>query len=152
MLTLTDKELELLNTLLPRYKAYKKPTQQQQLLILLGEKSNRNDDDIKKLQVILSAEKKAIELYEKEKAVRDLLQAEKTKERKKFENGTYELGGFFRAMLKENNPHFVQAFKTAIQNGKIKKTYTDNSPLFADYDSLLNAPATTAPTQPQNPQ
>ena len=60
-MTLTDKELDLLNKLLPKYKAYKKPTQQQQLLVVLGEKPNKNDDDVKKLQLILSAEKKAIE-------------------------------------------------------------------------------------------
>lgn len=160
-MTLTDKELDLLNKLLPKYKAYKKPTQQQQLLVVLGEKPNKNDDDVKKLQLILSAEKKAIELYEKEKAVKDLLQAEKAHERKKFENGTYELGGLFRALLKENNPAFVQAFKTAIQNGKIRKTYKDNTPLFADYDNLFttqqnnaqstqNAPATNIPPTAQN--
>ena len=160
-MTLTDRELDLLNKLLPKYKAYKKPTQQQQLLVALGEKPNKDDDDIKKLQLILSAEKKAIELYEKEKAVKDLLQAEKALERKKFENGTYELGGLFRALLKENNPAFVQAFKTAIQNGKIRKTYKDNTPLFADYANLLttpqnnaqltqNAPATNIPPTAQN--
>ena len=144
MATLTAKEQKLLDDRVTVFKAYKKHTQRQADLISLAEKTTRTDDEVKRLKALLDIEQKALELAESQKKLDKLAKAEKDKERQKFDNGTYQLGGLFRAMLKQNNPHFIQAFRYAVQNKTIKTTYTDDTPLYAEYDKFL------APAVPSN--
>lgn len=144
MSDLTAKQSKLLDELLPKFKAYKTQTKRQADLISLAEKPSRSDDDNKKLKALLDIEQKALDLANAQKELSRLAKAEKDKERQKFDNGTYQLGGLFRAMLKENNPHFVQAFRHAVQNKTIKTTYTDDTPLYSEYDKFL------APAVPSN--
>lgn len=140
MSDLNSKQSKLLDELLPKFKSYKTQTKRQADLISLAEKTSRNDDEVKRLKALLDIEQKAIDLANAQKELSKLAKAEKDKERAKFDNGTYQLGGLFRAMLKENNPAFVSAFRHAVQSEKIKTTYTDNTPLYAEYDKFL-APA-----------
>lgn len=144
MATLTAKEQKLLDDRVTVFKAYKKHTQRQADLIALAEKTTRTDDEVKRLKALLDIEQKAINLANAQKELSKLAKAEKDKERAKFDNGTYQLGGLFRAMLKQNNPHFIQAFRYAVQNKTIKTTYTDDTPLYAEYDKFL------APAVPSN--
>ena len=75
-----------------------------------------------------------------------IAKAEKTLERKIFEHGTYQLGGLFRALLKENNPAFIQVYRQAVQSGKLKMTYKDKDdngkeyPVFSEYANLNGSP------------
>ena len=50
-------DTDYLNSLVTRFKAYKRPNDTQKLIIALGSKSERSDDDDKKLTVLLRAEK-----------------------------------------------------------------------------------------------
>ena len=153
MATLTAKETKLLNDRVTAFKSYKKHTQRQADILALAEKSNLNDDEIKRLKALLDIEQKALDLANSQKALEKLARAEKDKERAKFEHGTFQLGGLFRALLKENNPAFVQAFRQAVQNKTIKTTYTDDTPLYAEYDKFLTGGngSNNAPIQSQSP-
>ena len=144
MATLTAREQKLLDDRVTVFKAYKKHTQRQADLIALAEKTTRNDDEVKRLKALLDIEQKALDLATSQKNLEKLAKAEKDKERQKFEHGTYQLGGLFRALLKENNHALIQEFRKAVANQKIKTTYTDGSPLYAEYDKFL------APAVPSN--
>lgn len=137
MATLTAKEQKLLDDRLATFKAYKKHTDRQAQIIALGDKTIRNDDEVKKLKALLDVEQKALDYANSQKELGKLAKAEKDKERAKFEHGTFQLGGLFRALLKENNPQFIQAFRQAVANQKIKTTYTDNTPLYNEYEKFL---------------
>lgn len=166
-LSLTDKETSYLNEVVEKYNSYKTKTDKQQLLINLSSLKDKTEKDIKTIKTLLSIQKGIDDLAQKNKSIDDMLKADKKAERAKFEHGTFELGGFFRAMLKSGNADFINAFKSGIASGKIKKTYTDNTPLFAEYDKLEITPpqsqpqatqstqppqGNNTPTQPQNPQ
>ena len=143
MATLTAKEQKLLDERVTAFKSYKKHTQRQANILALAEKSVRTDDETKRLKALLDIEQKALDLANSQKALDKLARAEKDKERQKFDNATYQLGGLFRAMLKQNNPTFIQVFRQAVQNKTIKTTYTDGSPLYADYDKFLATTVTS---------
>ena len=93
-------------------------------------------------------------LLNKEKNIEKLAKAEKDKERRIFEHGTYQLGGLFRALLKNNDTAFIRAFRQAVQDEKIKMTYKDKEqdgkeyPIFTEYSNLLNG----SPVSPQSTQ
>lgn len=137
MATLTAREQKLLDDRVTVFKAYKKHTQRQADLIALAEKNTRNDDEVKRLKALLDIEQKALDLATSQKNLEKLAKAEKDKERQKFEHGTYQLGGLFRALLKENNHALIQEFRKAVANQKIKTTYTDNTPLYNEYEKFL---------------
>lgn len=137
MATLTAREQKLLDDRVTVFKAYKKHTQRQADLIALAEKTTRNDDEVKRLKALLDIEQKALDLATSQKNLEKLAKAEKDKERQKFEHGTYQLGGLFRALLKENNHALIQEFRKAVANQKIKTTYTDNTPLYNEYEKFL---------------
>jgi hypothetical protein len=75
-------DTDYLNSLVTRFKAYKKPNDTQRLIIALGELQERSDDDNKKLSVLLRAEKKADELMKARAATQRIMNAEKTAARK----------------------------------------------------------------------
>lgn len=151
MATLTAKEQKLLDDRLATFKAYKKHTDRQAQIIALGDKTTRTDDEIKKLKALLDIEQKALDLATSQKNLEKLAKAEKDKERAKFEHGTFQLGGLFRALLKENNQQFIQAFRQAVASQKIKTTYTDDTPLYAEYDKFLTG-SNGSPVAPQSTQ
>lgn len=146
MATLNTKEQKLLDDRLATFKAYKKHTQRQADLIALAEKTNLTDNETKKLKALLAIEQKALDLANAQKELDKIAKAEKTLERKIFEHGTYQLGGLFRALLKENNPHFINAYRQAVQSGKLKMTYKDKDdngkeyPVFSEYANLNGSP------------
>lgn len=137
MATLTAKEQKLLDDRLATFKAYKKHTDRQAQIIALGDKTTRTDDEIKKLKALLDVEQKALDYANSQKELGKLAKAEKDKERAKFEHATFQLGGLFRALLKENNHALIQEFRKAVANQKIKTTYTDNTPLYNEYEKFL---------------
>lgn len=75
-------DTDYLNSLVTRFKAYKKPNDTQKLIIALGELQERSDDDDKKLSVLLRAEKKADELVKARAATQRIMNAEKAAARK----------------------------------------------------------------------
>jgi hypothetical protein len=154
MATLNAKEQKLLADRVTVFKAYKKHTQRQADLIALAEKTTRNDDEVKRLKALLDIEQKALDLATSQKNLEKLAKAEKDKERRIFEHGTYQLGGLFRALLKNNDTAFIRAFRQAVQDEKIKMTYKDKEqdgkeyPIFTEYSNLLNG----SPVSPQATQ
>lgn len=79
---MNNSDLEYLDKLVTRFKGYKSPTDTQILLMALGEKINRNAQDDKDLKVLLTAEKKAEELFKARTAARKLMNTAKDAERK----------------------------------------------------------------------
>lgn len=128
----SDKDNELLQNLVTKYKAYSKPTDTQKLLVSLYELQNKNDDDLKKLQALLKVEKKAIAHFNEQKKLKDMLKAEKDKERKALEHNKFLLGGWLWGELSKKNPQLVQMVNQAIQNGDIKAYDKDGNFLFGE--------------------
>lgn len=128
----SDKDNELLQNLVTKYKAYSKPTDTQKLLVSLYELQNKNDDDFKKLQALLKVEKKAIAHFNEQKKLKDMLKAEKDKERKALEHNKFLLGGWVWSELVEKNPQIMQLVMQAIQNGKVKAYDKDGKFLFSE--------------------
>lgn len=128
----SDKDNELLQNLVTKYKAYSKPTDTQKLLVSLYELQNKNDDDFKKLQALLKVEKKAIAHFNEQKKLKDMLKAEKDKERKALEHNKFLLGGWLWGELSKKNPQLVQMVNQAIQNGDIKAYDKDGNFLFGE--------------------
>lgn len=129
---LNDKDNEYLQKLVTKYKAYSKPTDNQKLLVSLFDLNNKNDDDFKKLQALLKAERKAEAHFNAQKKVKDLLKADKEKERKALEHNKFLLGGWVWSELVEKNPQFVQLVTQAIQSGKVKGYDKDGKFLFGE--------------------
>lgn len=129
---LSDKDNEFLQGLVTKYKAYSKPTDNQKLLIALYNLPNKNDDDFKKLQALLKVERKAIAHYNAQKKVKDLLKAEKDKERKALEHNKFLLGGWLWGELSKKNPQLVQMVNQAIQDKKINAYDKDGKFLFGE--------------------
>lgn len=128
----SDKDNELLQNLVTKYKAYSKPTDTQKLLVSLYELQNKNDDDFKKLQALLKVEKKAIAHFNEQKKLKDMLKAEKDKERKALEHNKFLLGGWLWGELSKKNPQLVQMVNQAIQSGDIKAYDKDGNFLFGE--------------------
>jgi len=128
----SDKDNELLQNLVTKYKAYSKPTDTQKLLVSLYELQNKNDDDFKKLQALLKVEKKAIAHFNEQKKLKDMLKSEKDKERKALEHNKFLLGGWLWGELSKKNPQLVQMVNQAIQNGDIKAYDKDGNFLFGE--------------------
>ena len=128
----SDKDNELLQNLVTKYKAYSKPTDTQKLLVSLYELQNKKDDDFKKLQALLKVEKKAIAQFNEQKKLKDMLKAEKDKERKALEHNKFLLGGWLWGELSKKNPQLVQMVNQAIQSGDVKAYDKDGNLLFGD--------------------
>lgn len=134
---LNDKDNTFLQELVTKYKTYSKPTDNQKLLIAMYDLENKNDDDFKKLQALLKAERKAEAHFNAQKKIKDLLKADKEKERKALEHNKFLLGGWVWSELVEKNPQIMQLVMQAIQNGKVKAYDKDGKFLFGN---VLNAP------------
>lgn len=129
---LTDKDNEYLEKLVTKYQAYSKPNDNQKLLVMLYNLNNKTVDDFKKLQALLKAERKAEAHSNAQKKIKDLLRADKEKERKTLEHNKFLLGGWVWSELLEKNPQFVQLVTQAIQNGKVKAHDKDGKFLFGE--------------------
>lgn len=129
---LNDKDNEYLQKLVTKYKAYSKPTDNQKLLVSLYDFNNKTDDDFKKLQALLKAERKAEAHFNAQKKIKDLLKADKEKERKALEHNKFLLGGWVWSELVEKNPQIMQLVTQAIQNGKVKAHDKDGKFLFSE--------------------
>lgn len=129
---LNDKDNEYLQKLVTKYKAYSKPTDNQKLLVSLYDFNNKTDDDFKKLQALLKAERKAEAHFNAQKKIKDLLKADKEKERKALEHNKFLLGGWVWSELVEKNPQIMQLVMQAIQNGKVKAYDKDGKFLFSE--------------------
>lgn len=111
-------DTEYLNSLVTRFKAYKKPNDTQQLIIALGSKLERSDDDNKKLAVLLRAEKKADELMKARAATQRIMNAEKTAARK-LDNRKKIIWGAALQKASTKSPEFAQLMQQLIKEGFI---------------------------------
>lgn len=134
---LNDKDNTFLQELVTKYKTYSKPTDNQKLLIAMYDLENKNDDDFKKLQILLKGERQAIAHYKAQQKIKDLVKADKDKERKVLEHNKFLLGGWVWGELLKKNPQLLQMVNQAIQSGDIKAYDKDGKFLFGN---VLNAP------------
>lgn len=102
MTNLTEKENEFFKNQVEKFKTFRKPNQSQQLLIALYDIQNKSEDDFKKIRVLLNAEKKYLQALKANKAIKDLLKADKEKERKALEHKKFMLGGGLWAAIKDD--------------------------------------------------
>lgn len=111
-------DTDYLNSLVTRFKAYKKPNDTQKLIIALGELQERSDDDDKKLAVLLRAEKKADELMKARAATQRIMNAEKTAARK-LDNRKKIIWGAALQKASTKSPEFAQLMQQLIKQGFI---------------------------------
>lgn len=102
MTNLTEKENEFFKDQVEKFKTFRKPNQSQQLLIALYDIENKSEDDFKKIRALLNAEKKYLQALKANKAIKDLLKADKEKERKALEHKKFILGGGLWAAIKDD--------------------------------------------------
>jgi predicted O-linked N-acetylglucosamine transferase (SPINDLY family) len=155
MLELNQKDEKLLSELVEKYKAYRKPTEKQQLLVALSEIKNKTEDDIKKLQLLLNAERKAKQYFEADKAVNEALKVEKEKARKLLEHKKFTLGGGLWSALKDNKMFngaisYRDILEMMIHQGLIHPIDKQGVNLFAEFLPTANE-TTNAPSQPSLP-
>lgn len=97
-------DIEYLEVLVKRLKAYRSPTDAQQLIMLLAEKDDeeRTSDDDKLLTTLIKAEKQAEKLAQARADARALIDAEKRKERRLDNQRKIIWGAMFRQYAQEN--------------------------------------------------
>nr|WP_181718212.1 hypothetical protein [Psychrobacter sp.]QJS05961.1 mobilization protein C [Psychrobacter sp.] len=117
-------DTEYLNSLVTRFKAYKKPNDTQKLIIALGSKSERSDDDDKKLTVLLRAEKKADELMKARAATQRIMNAEKTAARK-LETRKKVIWGAALKTASKDSPQIAQLMQKLFNEGYVSKSDQD---------------------------
>lgn len=125
--------VEYLDSLVNRFKAFNKPTDAQQLIIKLGRKQGRTADDDKKLAVLMRAEKKADELAQARAKTRKMLDSVKGEERKKRTRRQIIWGS---ALLKaaQDEPQMARLALWLFDEGYIAEK--DKDAVRADYDAL----------------
>lgn len=128
--------IEYLDSLVRRFKAFNKPTDAQQLIVTLGSKQDRTADDDKKLAVLLRAEKKAEELADARAKTRKMLDSVKGEERKKRTRRQIIWGS---ALLKaaQDEPHLARLASLLFDDGYIAEK--DKDAVRADYESLTTS-------------
>ena len=126
-------DTDYLNTLVTRFKAYKKPNDTQKLIIALGELQERSDDDNKKLSILIRAEKKADELAKARAATSRIMNAEKTAARKLETRKKVIWGAALKAAAK-NNPGIAQLMSRLFNDGYIAEK--DKKAVRADLEAL----------------
>lgn len=117
-------DTEYLNSLVTRFKAYKKPNDTQKLIIALGSKSERSDDDDKKLTVLLRAEKKADELMKARAATQRIMNAEKTAARK-LETRKKVIWGSALKTASKDSSQIAQLMQKLFNEGYVSKSDQD---------------------------
>lgn len=111
-------DLEYLDGIVNRIRAFKSPTDAQRLIVMLGSKNNRNDDEEKQLRVLLKAEKKAAELIRARKASKDVLDKIKN-EKKKLETRKKIIWGSALKTAAENDPQIAQVMNKLFSGGYV---------------------------------
>ena len=129
-------DTEYLNSLVTRFKTYKKPNDTQKLIIALGELQERSDDDNKKLSVLLRAEKKADELVKARAATQRIMNAEKTAARK-LETRKKVIWGAALKTAAKNDAQIAQMMRKLYNDGYIAEK--DKNAVRADYDALTTS-------------
>lgn len=110
-----------LNSLVTRFKSYKKPNDTQKLIITLGELQERSNDDDRKLSVLLRAEKKADDLVKARAATQRIMNAEKTAERK-LETRKKVIWGSALKTASRDNPNMLYVMSLLVKNGYISES------------------------------
>lgn len=125
--------VEYLESLVRRFKAFNKPTDAQQLIVALGSKQSRTDDDNKKLAVLMRAEKKAEELADARAKARKMLDSAKGEERKKRTRRQIIWGS---ALLKaaQDEPQMARLASWLFDEGYVAEK--DKDAVRADYEAL----------------
>lgn len=126
-------DTEYLNSLVTRFKAYKKPNDTQKLIIALGELQERSDDDNKKLSILIKAEKKADDLMKARAATQKIINAEKT-EARKLETRKKVIWGAALKKAATNNPGIAQLMSRLFNDGYIAEK--DKEAVRADLEAL----------------
>lgn len=126
-------DTDYLNSLVTRFKAYKKPNDTQRLIIALGELQERSDDDNKKLSILIRAEKKADELVKARAATQRIMNAEKTAARKLDTRKKVIWGAALKAGAK-NDAQIAQLMRKLYNEGYVAEK--DKHAVRADYDAL----------------
>ena len=129
-------DTDYLNSLVTRFKAYKKPNDTQKLIIALGSKSERSDDDDKKLTVLLRAEKKADELMKARAATQRIMNAEKAAARKLDTRKKVIWGAALKAGAK-NDAQIAQLMRKLYNEGYVAEKNKDA--VRADYKALTTS-------------
>jgi len=117
-------DTDYLNSLVTRFKAYKRPNDTQKLIIALGSKSERSDDDDKKLTVLLRAEKKADELMKARAATQRIMNAEKTAARK-LETRKKVIWGSALKTASKDSSQIAQLMQKLFNEGYVSKSDQD---------------------------
>lgn len=117
-------DTDYLNSLVTRFKAYKKPNDTQKLIIALGELQERSDDDDKKLSVLLRAEKKADELVKARAATQRIMNAEKTAARK-LETRKKVIWGSALKTASKDSSQIAQLMQKLFNEGYVSKSDQD---------------------------
>ena len=126
-------DTDYLNSLVTRFKSYKRPNDTQRLIIALGELQERSDDDNKKLSILIRAEKKADELAKARAATSRIMNAEKTAARKLETRKKVIWGAALKAAAK-NNPGIAQLMSRLFNDGYIAEK--DKKAVRADLEAL----------------
>lgn len=129
-------DTDYLNSLVTRFKAYKKPNDTQKLIIALGELQERSDDDNKKLSILIRAEKKADELAKARAATSRIMNAEKTAARKLETRKKVIWGAALRTAAK-NDALIAQMMRKLYNEGYVSDK--DKDAVRADYDALTTS-------------
>lgn len=126
-------DTDYLNSLVTRFKAYKRPNDTQRLIIALGELQERSDDDNKKLSILIRAEKKADELAKARAATQRIMNAEKTAARKLDVRKKIIWGAALKT-ASETSPYFADLMKKLYNEGFISDK--DKDAVKDDYNVL----------------
>lgn len=126
-------DTDYLNSLVTRFKSYKRPNDTQRLIIALGELQERSDDDNKKLSILIRAEKKADELAKARAATSRIMNAEKTAARK-LETRKKVIWGAALKTAATNNPEIAQLMSRLFSEGYIAEK--DKKAVRADLEAL----------------
>lgn len=129
-------DTDYLNSLVTRFKAYKRPNDTQRLIIALGELQERSDDDNKKLSILIRAEKKADELAKARAATSRIMNAEKTAARKLDTRKKVIWGAALKAGAK-NDAQIAQLMRKLYNEGYVAEK--DKDAVRADYDALTTS-------------
>ncbi|MBD7948761.1 HlyD family secretion protein [Psychrobacter communis] len=126
-------DTDYLNSLVTRFKAYKRPNDTQRLIIALGELQERSDDDNKKLSILIRAEKKADELAKARAATSRIMNAEKTAARK-LETRKKVIWGAALKTAAQNDAQIAQMMRKLYNEGYVSDK--DKDAVRDDYEAI----------------
>lgn len=126
-------DTDYLNSLVTRFKAYKRPNDTQRLIIALGELQERSDDDNKKLSILIRAEKKADELVKARAATSRIMNAEKTAARK-LETRKKVIWGAALKTAAQNDAQIAQMMRKLYNEGYVSDK--DKDAVRDDYEAI----------------